>query len=204
MTLEEAKEQGFKTHAYDNGDWAYKESDGNVHLFRDGVELTKGVVAKWCYSYLSGDWAYRDTDGNAHLFRDGVELTKGVETKNCLSFDNDDWAYQDANGNEHLFRDGVELTKGVVAKNCYSHYNGDWGYQGTNGNLYHFTKDERIEMKTSKAEPDTQYKTIVKTKEDEVIEDLTHTLVSAQEYFDIDIMPEIVAIAIKIGESKAK
>lgn len=48
------------------------------------------------------------------------------------------------------------------------------------------------------------YKITVKTERDLVIEDLTHTLVSAQEYFDIDIMPEIMEIAIKIGESKAK
>jgi len=204
MTLEEAKEQGFETHVYAYGDWQYRDANGNCHLFRDGVELTKGVEAKYCWSYDSGDWRYRDADGNWHLFRDGVELTKGVVAKYCWSYEHGDWDYRDTDGNEHLFRDGVELTKGVVAKNCYSHYNGDWGYQGTNGNLYHFTKDERIEMKTNKAEPTTEYKTIVKTKDDEVIEDLTHTLVSAQEYFDIDIMPEIMKIAIKIGESKAK
>ncbi len=44
------------------------------------------------------------------------------------------------------------------------------------------------------------YKITVKTERDLVIEDLTHTLISAQEYFDIDLMPEIVAIAKKVAE----
>lgn len=134
MTLEQAIKQGFETRVYESGDWAYKDADGNWHLFRDGVELTKCVEAKDCYSYVHGDWEYTDAEGNSH----------------------------------------------------------------------EFTKDESIGIKTNKAEPTTEYKTIVKTKDDEVIEDLTHTLVSAQEYFDIDIMPEIMKIAIKIGESKAK
>lgn len=40
--------------------------------------------------------------------------------------------------------------------------------------------------------------------EEQVIEDFAHTLVSAQEYFNIDIMLEIMAIAKKIGESNDK
>ena len=48
------------------------------------------------------------------------------------------------------------------------------------------------------------YKIIIKTKDDEVIEDLSHTLISAQEYFNVDIMPEIMAIAKKIAERKDK
>lgn len=48
------------------------------------------------------------------------------------------------------------------------------------------------------------YKVIIKHDRDFVIEDLTHTLISAQEYFDIDLMPEIMAIAKKIGASLEK
>ena len=48
------------------------------------------------------------------------------------------------------------------------------------------------------------YNIIIKTKDDEVIEDLTHTLISAQEYFNVDLMPEIMAIAKKIAERKGK
>ena len=48
------------------------------------------------------------------------------------------------------------------------------------------------------------YKITIKTKDDEVIEDLTHTLISAQEYFNVDIMEEIMAIANKIGKRKDK
>lgn len=47
-----------------------------------------------------------------------------------------------------------------------------------------------------------EYKIIVKTERDLVIEDLTQTLISAQEFFDIDLMPEIMAIAKKIGGLK--
>lgn len=43
------------------------------------------------------------------------------------------------------------------------------------------------------------YKIIIKHDRDFVIEDLTHTLISAQEYFDVDLMPEAMAIAKKIG-----
>ena len=48
------------------------------------------------------------------------------------------------------------------------------------------------------------YKIIIKTKDDEVTEHLSHTLISAQEYFNVDIMPEIMAIAKKIAERKDK
>lgn len=43
------------------------------------------------------------------------------------------------------------------------------------------------------------YKIIIKHDRDFVIQDITHALISAQEYFDIDLMPEIMAIAKKIG-----
>ncbi len=48
------------------------------------------------------------------------------------------------------------------------------------------------------------YNVTVKTKDDEVIEDLSLTLCSAQEYFNVDLMPEIMAIAKKIAERKDK
>lgn len=48
------------------------------------------------------------------------------------------------------------------------------------------------------------YKIIIKTKDDEVVEDLSHTLISAQEYFNVDLMPEIMAIADKIAKRKGK
>jgi hypothetical protein len=48
------------------------------------------------------------------------------------------------------------------------------------------------------------YNVTVKTKDDEVIEDLSLTLCSAQEYFNIDLMPEIMAIANKISKRKDK
>ncbi len=48
------------------------------------------------------------------------------------------------------------------------------------------------------------YKITIKTKDDEVIEDLTLTLCSAQEYFNVDIMEEIMAIANKISKRKDK
>ncbi len=48
------------------------------------------------------------------------------------------------------------------------------------------------------------YNVTVKTKDDEVIEDLSLTLCSAQEYFNIDLMPEIMAIADKIAKRKGK
>ena len=48
------------------------------------------------------------------------------------------------------------------------------------------------------------YNVTVKTKDDEVIEQFCLDLISAQEYFNVDLMPEIMAIAIKIGKRKDK
>lgn len=44
----------------------------------------------------------------------------------------------------------------------------------------------------------------IKTISEMIIEDLTHTLFDAQEYFNVDLMPEIMAIAKKIAERKDK
>lgn len=48
------------------------------------------------------------------------------------------------------------------------------------------------------------YKVTVKTKDDEVIEQFCLDLISAQEYFNVDLMPEIMAIADKIAKRKGK
>ena len=48
------------------------------------------------------------------------------------------------------------------------------------------------------------YKVTVKTKDDEVIEQFSLDLISAQEYFNVDLMPEIMAIADKIAKRKGK
>ena len=48
------------------------------------------------------------------------------------------------------------------------------------------------------------YNVTVKTKDDEVIEQFCLDLISAQEYFNVDLMPEIMAIANKISERKDK
>ena len=46
------------------------------------------------------------------------------------------------------------------------------------------------------------YKVTIKTKDDVVIEQFSLDLISAQEYFNVDLMPEIMAIAKKIAERK--
>jgi len=105
-----------------------------------------------------------------------------------------------ADDDVHLFRDGKELTKGIIAKECFSYDNGDWEYTDINGEVHLIKSPKDI-----KPEPaTTEYKARVKTKDDEVIEDLTHTLISAQEYFNVDLMPEIMAIANKISKRKDK
>lgn len=48
------------------------------------------------------------------------------------------------------------------------------------------------------------YKITIKTKDDEVIEQFCLDLISAQEYFNVDLMPEIMAIAKKIAERNGK
>ena len=48
------------------------------------------------------------------------------------------------------------------------------------------------------------YNVTVKTKDDEVIEQFCLDLISAQEYFNVDLMPEIMAIANKISKRKDK
>ena len=48
------------------------------------------------------------------------------------------------------------------------------------------------------------YEVKVKTYEDLIVEDIVDTLFSAQEYFNVDLMPEIMAIADKIAKRKGK
>jgi len=48
------------------------------------------------------------------------------------------------------------------------------------------------------------YKVTIKTKDDVVIEQFSLDLISAQEYFNVDLMPEIMAIAKKIAERNGK
>ena len=48
------------------------------------------------------------------------------------------------------------------------------------------------------------YKVTIKTKDDVVIEQFSLDLISAQEYFNVDLMPEIMAIADKIAKRKGK
>ncbi len=48
------------------------------------------------------------------------------------------------------------------------------------------------------------YNVTVKTKDDEVIEQFCLDLISAQEYFNVDLMPEIMAIANIISKRKDK
>ena len=102
-TIKEARAKGFEVYIYDNGDWAdwaYEDENGNLHLFRNGKELTEGIVAKWVYSYSNGEWEYKDEDGNWHLFQDGVELTKGIVAKQVHSYSNGIWEYEDEDGNK--------------------------------------------------------------------------------------------------------
>jgi hypothetical protein len=88
---------------YSNGDGEYRDELDFVHLFRNGVELTKGIKAIGVHSYDNGDWKYKDEQGFWYLFRDGVELTKGVKAKYVYSCDNGDWYCEDAQGSFHKF-----------------------------------------------------------------------------------------------------
>ena len=53
---------------FNNGDWAYKDKQEFLHLYRDGVELTKGVKATYVWSNNNGNWRYTDEAGNRHKF----------------------------------------------------------------------------------------------------------------------------------------
>jgi hypothetical protein len=59
-----------------NKDWQWDDKKGNVHLVRDGEELTKGIEAIWIDSYANGDWRWQDREFNWHLMRDGKEVKK--------------------------------------------------------------------------------------------------------------------------------
>jgi len=102
MTFQQARDAGYHTHRYLSGDWEYADEDGHEHLYRDGIELTQGVITRCSYSYENGDWNYRDENANFHLYRNGIELTKGVIAKWCHSYDNGDWRYIDEDGRRHF------------------------------------------------------------------------------------------------------
>lgn len=54
---------------HDNGDWEYEDEQGYWHLFRDDIELTKNIKAKWIYSFDNGDWQYQDEDGETIIIK---------------------------------------------------------------------------------------------------------------------------------------
>ena len=82
-------------HIFDNDDWSYYDEQGFWHLYRDGVELTKGINTLSVHSFNNGDWAYRDKQGFLHLIRNGVELTKGIKAIDVDSWDDGSWDYVD-------------------------------------------------------------------------------------------------------------
>ena len=62
-------------HIFDNDDWSYYDEQGFWHLYRDGVELTKGVKAIYAFSFNNGDWGYKDEHGDWHKFdKNGNEI----------------------------------------------------------------------------------------------------------------------------------
>jgi len=67
MTFQQARDAGYSTHRYHNGDWEYLDEKGDCHLYRDGIELTQGVIAIYCQSYDNFDWEYHDEDGRRHF-----------------------------------------------------------------------------------------------------------------------------------------
>ena len=97
-------ENGFECRGcriFDTADWKYKDEQGFEHLIRNGIELTKGIKAKYIYSFRNYDWCYVDEQGFHHLYRDGVELTKGVKVVSFFPYDDGDWYYTDNMGNNH-------------------------------------------------------------------------------------------------------
>jgi len=66
MTFKQARDAGYYAYRYPNGDWEYRGEKGNIHFYRNGVELTKGVIAKDFWPHLNGDWAYIDEDDIKH------------------------------------------------------------------------------------------------------------------------------------------
>jgi len=53
-------------YTFDHGDWMYVDLQLFEHLYRNGVELTKGVKAKHVVSFDNGNWQYYDEQGNLH------------------------------------------------------------------------------------------------------------------------------------------
>ena len=88
---------------FKNRDWKYSDLEGFEHLYRNGVELTKGVKVTHTWSFDNGDWAYKDLNGFEHLFRDGVESTKGVKAIYVDSYEDGGWEYIDKQYNRHEF-----------------------------------------------------------------------------------------------------
>ena len=104
LTKEECKEKGFYYYSYPNGDYKYKDSEGYVHLIRDGVDLLKGKDAMSCHPYENGDYEYKDSEGYWHLIRDDIDLLKGKDAKYCYSYDNGDYEYKDSEGKEYYIK----------------------------------------------------------------------------------------------------
>ena len=126
---------------FKNDDWKYADKQGFCHLYRDGIELTKGLKAKDVCSFDNADWKYTDLQDFEHLIRNGIELTKDLKTTYVWSFDNNDWKYEDEQGFEYLMRNGVELTKDVKAIDVWSYDDGDWYYRDEQGILQFFDEN---------------------------------------------------------------
>ena len=111
-TIEQAEAKGYHVYSYNNRDWEYTDSEGYKHFMRDGIELTKGIKAKWIeYWARNGDWAYTDSKGYQHLMRGVIELTKGIKTREVYSPGDGDWAYRDEKGDWYSVRNDVHTLR---------------------------------------------------------------------------------------------
>ena len=71
LTLQEAKDKGYYTYSYHNGDYSY-EVDKTEHLIRNGIEIAKG---DWVFSYDNGDYKY-EVYGKEHIIRNGKKIVQ--------------------------------------------------------------------------------------------------------------------------------
>lgn len=62
----------------------YVDKENNARLFKNDIELTKDIIAKFAYMYDDKFWSYKDYENNIHLYNNDVEMTKNIKTSGIM------------------------------------------------------------------------------------------------------------------------
>lgn len=96
ITKNELEDLTLQCHYVYNNIKLYVDKNNRVKLFKDDVELTKGILdATEAYYYWDDLWVYRDEKGYVHLYKKDINITEGIHNARGVGIDRrtDKWYY---------------------------------------------------------------------------------------------------------------